>query len=98
MIERDQRAVVIRCTATNMTPADESDAKNSQLKWYERHARSGAMNRPATNTMRPRTASALVRRPSPFGVGLLYVARSSSREGTGAGCRLIVRLQSAKRE
>ena len=31
MMGRDQRAVVMRCTATNMTPADESEAKKSQL-------------------------------------------------------------------
>ncbi len=27
---RDQRAVVMRCTATNMHPADDSDVKNNQ--------------------------------------------------------------------
>ncbi len=31
MIGRDQRAVVMRCTATNTTPAEESDVKYSQL-------------------------------------------------------------------
>ena len=33
MIARDQRAVVMRCTATNITPADESIVKNSQFTW-----------------------------------------------------------------
>jgi hypothetical protein len=31
MIARDQRAVVMRCTATNITPADDNDVKKSQL-------------------------------------------------------------------
>jgi len=94
---RDQRAVVIRCTATNMTPADESDAKNSQLKWYARHARSGATSRPTMKTIKPSTASTVASVPRTFGSGLLYVATSSSREGTCTGCRLIVRLRSAMR-
>src|SRR5690348_15952499 len=97
-MERDQRAVVMRCTATNMTPADDSDAKNSHLKGYARQARSGSMSTPATNTIRPRTPNTVINMPRPFGVGLLYVATSSSREGVGTGCRLIVRLRSAKLE
>src|SRR3954469_19922405 len=30
---RDQRAVVMRCTATNVTPALDSTVKNSQFAW-----------------------------------------------------------------
>src|SRR5678815_134338 len=40
MTGRDQRAVVMRCTAANITPADESDVKNSQLTCHACHARS----------------------------------------------------------
>jgi len=67
-----------------MTPADESEVKNSQLKWNARQARSGVMSTPATNTIRPRTPSTVINMCRRFGSGLLYVATSSSREGVGA--------------
>ena len=35
---RDQRAVVMRCTATNVTPAHDSVVKNSHCWWNARHA------------------------------------------------------------
>src|SRR5215212_3751466 len=83
----------MRWTATNITPADDRDAKNSQLTWYARHARSGAMNSPTMKTSVPSTDSTSASVPRAFGSGLLYVATSSSREGTCTGCKLIGHLR-----
>ena len=52
MTARDQRAVVIRCTATITTPAWVNAAKNNQFAWNARQARSGSTNIPAMK-MRP---------------------------------------------
>src|SRR5437867_2610386 len=85
---RDHLAVVMRCTATNTTPAVERAAKNSQLAWKELHARSGARIAPATNTSAPMTArmtKIVLRAP---GRGLLDASSTSSRVGTRGGCRL----------
>src|SRR5258706_1799214 len=53
----DHRAVVMRWTATNITPADEMLVKYSQLKRSERHALSGATNKPRMKTSAPTIAS-----------------------------------------
>src|SRR6476646_6137586 len=94
MIERDHRAVVIRCTATNTTPADESDAKNSQLTWYARQARSGATKSPIAKISAPMTASAVQIVPATAGTGFEYAATTSSRVGVRAD-RKSTRLNSS---
>ena len=58
MMPRDQRAVVMRCTATNITAADEMVVKNSQFTWNACHARSFPVATPNTKIARPSTASA----------------------------------------
>src|SRR5678815_3409756 len=78
MTWRDQRAVVIRCTATNVTPALESAAKNSQLAWNARHARSGATRMPTMKTMSPMPANARTVALSQPGISALVAARASS--------------------
>ena len=67
---RDQRAVVMRCTATKVQPADESDVKNSQFAWKAFQTRSGARKSPATNTTTPITRSTSV---------VVYKRRGSAR-------------------
>src|SRR4026207_2525571 len=81
VIGLDQRAVVILCTATNITPADETVGKYIQLKRRERHARSGATNNPATKTTRPIAAHTMHNVFSDFGSGREVPARISSRLG-----------------
>src|ERR1700684_842385 len=78
---RDHRAVVIRCTATNVTAAAEMSEKYHQLRWNARHARSGSMNRDAMNTTAPVTAAAMAAVRTPAGVGRAASAASSEREG-----------------
>src|SRR5712671_6692222 len=70
MIGRDQRAVVIRWTATNTTPADESAVKNNQLTWNARHALSGATKSPITKASTPIAPNTRHAVPSAFGSGL----------------------------
>ncbi len=53
---RDQRAVVIRCTATTVTPADDTVLKNNQLKCNACHARSAPTNAPKMNVTVPMIA------------------------------------------
>src|ERR1043165_5880148 len=85
---RDQRAVVIRWTATNVTPACESAVKNNQFAWNARHARSGARNTPAIKITAPiaNSASSAVLRD--FGISLLDAASTSLADGVRTGCRL----------
>src|ERR1700686_4080378 len=89
MIGRDHRAVVIRCTATNITPADEIDVKYSQLTRRACHPRSGCTNRPITKTTSPKTARArdIVLRLA--GVGRSSPATTSSLVGTCTSCAVI---------
>jgi hypothetical protein len=77
----DHRAVVIRCTATNITPADEMLVKYNQLKSRDRQALSGATNSPTTNTITPIVAKTMHSVRSDFGNGREVPARMSSRLG-----------------
>src|ERR1044071_7568121 len=86
MPSRDQRAVVIRCTATKVQPADDNPAKNSQVAWKAFQARSGFTNRPITNTSAPTTNSTPVVRKSDRGSGRLVADRTSWREKTRGEC------------
>jgi hypothetical protein len=81
MIARDHRAVVIRCTATKVTPAEERTLQKSQFAWNARQARSGAMKMPARNATAPIAANATLTVPSNFGSGFAAAARTSSRVG-----------------
>src|ERR1051326_6450231 len=85
---RDQRAVVIRWTATNVTPACERAVKNNQFAWNARHARPGARNTPAIKIPAPiaNSASSAVLRA--FGISLLDAASTSLADGVRTGCRL----------
>src|SRR3954465_12219086 len=85
MTARDHRAVVMRCTATNVTPAVEKAAKNNQLKWKAVHRRSGFMNNPTTNVTAPRTASVRHSVRTRAGIGRLDAARTSAGEKTRGG-------------
>ena len=88
---RDQRAVVMRCTATIVSAARGEAAKKSQLKCKACHARSASRNRPAMNTAAPMSVSTRLTVVSDLGSGLLVAASNSSRVGTGVGWRLTAR-------
>src|SRR5438045_2700335 len=80
MIGRDQRAVVIRCTATNITPADEIDVKKSQPTSNDCQARSGCTKRPMMKTINPIAASTSEIVLSIGGDGRSMPTRTSSRD------------------
>ena len=84
IIDRDQRAVVIRCTATNITPADDTVVNISQLKCMDCHARPGARKSPATNASKPITDSTTHAVLTHAATGFAVPARISSRVRCGA--------------
>ena len=85
MISRDQRAVVIRCTATKAQPADDSPVKNSQFACQACQTRSGATNRPMMNVSAPIAKRTIALAYTDRAIGRLVSAMACSRVNTGSG-------------
>ena len=75
---RDQRAVVMRCTATNAIAACEIEAKKSQLTCRACHARGSPRNTPNTKMSVPITARMAHRIFTPLPIGRDVAARISA--------------------
>src|SRR5437764_7726903 len=87
---RDQRAVVMRCTATKTTPACESAAKKSQFAWKALQARSGVTIAAVMKAIAPTIASTRKVSFTAEGIGLLEASNTCSRVRTRGGCKLTV--------
>ena len=77
MIPRDQRAVTMRCTATNITPAEAIVVKKSQLTRKACQARDSPVAAPKAKRPRPNTASPSATFFRPAGIALVFSTPTS---------------------